>query len=247
MPSSPISNSIFVDEAGDPGLSSQSKTNQPFFVMGFVYCEDPSTLKKRLKRFLKKQHLRGRYPPHLSELKFYLPYSDLIQEGYTVPQLDQYNAKMPLIRSRAISLIALHCTGVFAAVLDKRRAAITWTPERIGNFIFAQSLIVNVMNVVSPPNPPIIFYDQGRLSPAKSFLFKNYLVQKDSYFQYKGLKRYRGSLAPPIDVASVSEPGIWAADMVAGAFYHKYANNDWSYANILSLKVIGGHERVYWP
>ena len=94
---------IFVDEAGDLGLSTKSKR---YFVLGFVYCKDPSILRKKLRRYLKKLHLRDRYPSHLSELKFSLPYSDLIQQGYTVDDLDKkYSKHMPMIRYQSLELI----------------------------------------------------------------------------------------------------------------------------------------------
>jgi hypothetical protein len=73
------------------------------------------------------------------------------------------------------------------------------------------------------------------------------MVRKDSYYQYRGWKNYQGSLSPPVDTASLGEAGIWAADLVAGAFYHKYANSDWSYANLLTPSLIGGKEHVFWP
>lgn len=216
-------------------------------MVGFVYCKDPRQLRKRLRRLLKGLHIRNIYPRHLSELKFYLPYSELIQQGYTVPDLDNvYNSQMPIIRSRVIGIICKYSDGVFAAVLDKRKAKPSWTSEELGNFVFAETLVVNVMNTLSPPNPPIVLYDKGRLSPARTRKFRTYVINKDSYFAYKGYKRYRGSLSTPIDVSSTSEAGIWAADYVAGAFYHKYSNNDSTYANMLNAMRIGVGVRKYW-
>ena len=236
--------SIFVDEAGDPGLSSRSK---PFFVLGFVYCKDPSELRKRLRRYLKRLHLKNKYPPHLSELKFNLPYSDLIQQGYTVNDLDDnYSKHMPLIRTQSLELIHKHCEGVFAAILNKSSIKKKWDKDELGNFIFAQTVIVNIMNSISPPNPPIIYYDDGRLSTAKSIKFKTYLVEKDSYFHYRGLKLYRGNLSTPVDTSSKMDAGIWAADLVAGSFYHKHQNKEWAYSNILNSKKIGTGERIFW-
>lgn len=184
----------------------------------------------------------------MSELKFYLPYTELIQQGYIAPQLDnQYNIHMPEIRSRCLNIINEFSDGIFVAVVDKRTIqSPRWTQERLGNFVFAQTIIVEILNKLTPSNPPLIYYDKGRLSPTRSINFSNYLISKDSYFEYRGYKRYRGRLSAPIDVASVSEPCIWAADILAGAFYHKYSNNEWAYANILDNKRIGPGERFYW-
>ena len=89
---------------------------------------------------------------------------------------------MPEIRSVALNLIIKHSDGVFAAVVDKKSLKKKWDHKELWNFVFAQTLIVNIMNEVSPPNPPIIFFDKGRLSASKSIFFGSYLVQKDSFF-----------------------------------------------------------------
>lgn len=238
--------SIFVDESGDMGLDlTKSKR---YFVFDYVYARQPQVLRKRLRRLLKKLHLKDRYPRHLYELKFNLPYTDLIQQGYTPAELDKdYSIHLPEIRSRAIRIIRDHSDGIFAAVLDKKTIREnTWNSERLGNFLFAQTMIVNIMNGLSPSSPPPIYYDKGRLSAARSLFFNYYLLKKDSYFEYKGFKLYRGNIALPLDVSSVMEPCIWAADLVSGAYYHKYANNEWTYANILTSKMIGPGERIYW-
>ncbi len=241
-----VTETIFVDESGDPGLSPASKKLRPYFTFGFVYCEDPQGLRKRLRRLLKKLHLRHKYPRHLAELKFYLPNTDLIQQGYKIEDIRKYEAFSPYVRSKTIGVICREASGVFAAIIDKKRAKSTWTPEELGNFTFAQTVIVNIMNKISPANPPAILYDKGRLSAARTHRFRTYLTNKDSYFQYMGFKRYRGILPPPVETTSKLEPGIWAADIVAGAFYHKHCHKDWSYVNALSKVFIGSGERIYW-
>jgi len=242
-----VTETIFVDESGDPGLSAGSKRIRPFFAFGFVYCSDPQGLRKRLRRLLKKLHLKNKYPRHLGEIKFYLPNTDLIQQGYKKADIRHYEAFSPEVRTKSINVIRKEADGVFSAIIDKKKAARTWTTEELGNFTFAQTLIVNIMNSISPPNPPAILYDKGRLSASRTNRFRTYLLNKDSYFQYKGLKKYRGTLPAPIETTSKLEPGIWAADIVAGAFYHKYSHKDWSYANALKSAYIDSGERVYWP
>jgi hypothetical protein len=153
---------------------------------------------------------------------------------------------MPRIRSDGLRIIKDLADGVFAAVLDKTTIKNKWKQDELGNFIFAQSLFVNVMNTLSPPNPPVVYYDRGGFSLAMSISFKSYIVNKDEWFEYKGLKLYRGNIPPPLDVSSIQEPCIWAADLVAGAFYHKHMNKEWSYANILQPKMICSEERIFW-
>lgn len=238
---------IFVDESGNPGLSSSSLELYPYYAIGFVYCKDPSQLRSRLKRLLKKEHERKRYPPALLELKFYLPNSDLIQWGYTLDQLKKYEAYLPSIREKANEIICSTVNGVFGAVIDKKMAVDSWTPERIGNFVFAQTLLLDVMNNISPQYPPAISYDKGRLSSYRSKQFENYITKKDQFFGQNGRKVYVGKISTPISQSSYAEPGIWAADLVAGAFQCKYKHRESRYANMLKAKYINSGERLYWP
>ena len=241
-----VTDRIFVDESGIVSLSSKSKR---YCVFGFVYCKDPSELRKRLKRYLKKLHKKNQYPQHLQELKFNLPYHILFKYNYSRSDLDSnYSIHMPEIRSVTLKLIHKYSDGVFAAILDKNSILEknTWTEEKLGNFIFAQTLIVNILNELKPTTLPIITYDKGRIDPAKSYSFNTYMIEKDKWFDHKGLKKYNGSLSTPMDVSSNHESGIWAADFVAGSIYHKYANNQWHYANFLNSKNIGTGERIFW-
>jgi len=237
---------IFVDESGNPNLSGKSKSLYPHYSIGFVYCKNPSQLRVDLKRVLKRAHERDRFPREITELKFYLPMSDLVKLGYEKSQLDRYIEKLPIVRRKAIEVICKDATKVFAAILIKKKAEDTWTSERIGNYVFAQTLVSNVMNNISPQYPPSILYDPGRLSPAQTEEFKQYLNGKDQYFEHLGIKRYNGHLPGPQSRASHIEPGIWAADLVAGAFSCKYTNEDSSYADLLKTKYILRGERLYW-
>lgn len=238
---------IFVDESGNPDLSTKSKSLYPYYSIGFVYCKNPSQLRVGLKRVLKRAHERDRYPPDITELKFYLPMNDLIKFGYEKAQLDKYEERLPLVREKAFEVIYKDAEKVFAAVLIKKKAFDTWTSERIGNYVFAQTLVLDVMNNLSPRYLPSILYDPGRLSPAQTEEFKQYLNGKDQYFEHMGVKQYNGHIPNPQARASHIEPGIWAADLVAGAFSCKHNHNDSTYVDLLKTKYILSGERLYWP
>ncbi len=168
---------IFVDESGTSGLSPVSIASSPYYTIGYVYCHEPAQLRTDLKRLLRREHRSGRYPSLLNELKFYLPRTDLIKKGYTPEQLNQYEEYLPDIRKKAIQIICEDAAGIFAAILDKESVAQpTWTNERIGNYIFAKTLFLDVMNNISPRYPPVILYDKGRLSPTKNSQFKEYVI-----------------------------------------------------------------------
>lgn len=238
---------IFVDESGTPGLSKESIASSPYYTIGYVYCHEPAQLRTDLKRLLKREHRSDRYPSMLTELKFYLPRSDLMKKGYKTGQLNKYEESLPAIREKAIEIICKWAAGVFAAILDKNKARLSWTNERIGNYIFAQTLFLDVMNNISPRYPPAILYDKGRLSPTKNSQFKEYVANKDRYFEKMDLKSYKGQIPVPQEQSSYAEPGIWAADLVAGSFECKYKHNEPRYADMLRTKYIATGERLYWP
>ena len=96
------------------------------------------------------------------------------------------------------------------------------------------------------PDRFLVIYDKGRLSSTNTAAFQDYIRRKDSYFGTRGWKQYQGTIPPPIDQSSESEPGLWAADMVAGAYFFKHQHRDPTLANVLTRKRIGPGERVFW-
>jgi len=235
---------IFADESGDLGLSEVSMEKHPYYTIGFVHCNNPSQLRKSLKRLLKKLHERKRYPRDIHELKFYLPRNKMVEMlGYSEDEFDKYSRELPHVRKQAIDVINKNANMVFAAVLDKKRAYDSWNSERLGNFVFAQTLLINVMPDVSARYTPYVVYDRGRLSAAQTRDFEHYVSNKEQYLESVELKEYRGSLPGLQEISSHIEPGIWAADMVAGAASCKYTHNDGSYVEKLGPKY---KERLFW-
>ncbi|MFZ3147423.1 MAG: hypothetical protein WA137_00105 [Methanothrix sp.] len=85
--------------------------------------------------------------------------SELIRLGYEERELDEYLAKLPIVRQKSLEVICKDATKIFAAVLIKQKALGTWTSERIGNYLFAQTLVLDVMNNISLQYPPSILYE----------------------------------------------------------------------------------------
>jgi len=239
---------VYVDESSDCGLSIASRRKRPFFSFGYVYCRDPKTLREKLRRQLRRQHRRNRYPPQLREIKFYLPNNELKKDwGYSNKEIRRYIKYLPQFRRKTIDIILNSSCGIYSAILKKDTIKKpTWTSERLGNFMFAQTLFLNILNTLKTSKPPTIIFDEGRLSVLKATKFKEYLSNKESYFEYVGLKKYKGNIGTPVDMSSISEPGIWAADIIAGAFYHKYCNRDRVYADLLKPSYIGVGEKRFW-
>ncbi|MEM2097989.1 MAG: DUF3800 domain-containing protein [Methanothrix sp.] len=235
---------IFADESGDLGLSEASIGEHPYYTVGFVHCTNPSHLRKDLKRLLKKVHDSKKYPRDITELKFYLPTTKMLQQlDYSEEEVNKYVSNLPDVRQKAIDIIKKDAKMVFAAVLDKRQAYNSWTSERLGNFVFAQTLLINVMRGVNARYPPSVVYDRGRLSPAQTEEFKDYVSNKERYLESMELKVYQGKLPCLQEMSSHIEPGIWAADIVAGAASCKYAHNDRFYVERFGSKY---KERIFW-
>ena len=170
----------------------------------------------------------------------------MIRQGYTETQYTEYAAGMPDIRKQALGLLTAHTDGVFAAVVDKRAAYSGWTPERLGNYAFAQTLLHGVMRAIRVDDQPTVVYDKGRLSQSSEASFDSYLLYKQIDFAYKHRMSRLLAPKPPYSVSSIYNPGIWAADYVAGAFYHKYQAGDAHYADMLRPVWLGNGEQLYW-
>lgn len=237
---------VYVDESGDPGLNPLHLQRRPYFVFGYVYVRDQIDLNRRLKRLLKRLHRKNMYPPKLMELKFYLPHEWIIKHGYTETQYSVYAANMPDIRRQVLGLLVAHTDGVFAAVVDKRKAYRSWTPVKLGNYTFAETLVLGVMRNIGTDGQPTIQYDKGRLSQSSESSFDSYLSYKISHYAYKHNILHLLKPKPPRSVSSIHHPGIWAADYVAGAFYHKHHANDTHYTDMLKQVWLGTGEWVYW-
>lgn len=198
---------IFVDESGDTGLRGNSRQ---FFVYGFMYSKKPDLFRSVLRYYLNKLHTNNSYPPKLKELKFTLPLKNL-RKKYSEMELDNYKNNIPKIRNQVINLINGFADGVFASAIDKTTIThSSWEPETICNYIFKRSLQDHILTSVENP---VIFFDSGRLDLIKESDFRHYLHRECNGLGINAVRSH-------------NEPCIWAADYIAGAFYHKIAFNN---------------------
>lgn len=226
---------IYVDESGDPGLVGRS-LNKPYFVLGFVIIQEPATLYSSLRRLLKNLHRSGSYPKGLPELKFYPPQNHWKQK-YGEWWKDAYNSDIDLVRRKTLNLIVKKADMVSAGVLDKRTVPNRWSSNYAQNYTFTQN-ICRILLDPSISSPPQVVYDRGRISDTGRRGFYHFLMRKVAHYEQVYDVAYRGHIPPPRDMDSLDEANLWAADMVAGAFFHKYDHNDASYADMLSAKMI---------
>jgi hypothetical protein len=213
-----------------------------------VYCSSPFNLRKQLKRLLKRLHNRNHYPPKLDELKFYLPTSKLYKNfGYTENQVDRYKSYEEKNRIKIIKILNQNCSGVYSAVCDKSLALRDRfkSGELLGNWLFANTLTKYVIPEIYFRHPPTILFDKGRLSASRCNEFQLYLYDKDSYLRWLGITYNSSKLGEARDCASYAEPGIWASDIVAGAYRYAWVKNDPYYMRLIVNKIGYGH-RYYW-
>ncbi|MFY9299643.1 MAG: DUF3800 domain-containing protein [Candidatus Nitrosotenuis sp.] len=236
-----IHDTIYVDESGNAGLTKKDHIgDHPYFIVGFAYVSNPYRLKIKMKRLIKRLHQRNKYAPELKEIKFN-PTNSLKRFGYSD---DEINAKWKphynFVRLKTSEIISNNVEGVFAGILDKRTVVKqTWTTERIGNYLFNQSLFYILLPKLGLSVGPSIIFDKGRLSPDRTKAFNEYMLGTDSYLSNIGVKKYNGNIVNFKDINSLDEPGIWIADHVAGAFHFSLKHNDNTFYNLLKPKFVG--------
>lgn len=239
---------VYVDESGTITLNKPTLIRQyPFFVVGFVICRQPYLLQKGMKKLLIKLHKRRKYYRKIMELKFN-PYSALEKQGCLHDEIQtKWEPYFDYVRKKTNFLITDIVDGIFVGILDQRTINIwTWTPETLGNFLFNRSLYDDVLPNIGNFNNCRVIYDKGRLDSKRTKNFNRYLRNTQSFRKHFGIKRYAGNVTEFKDIDSLSDPGIWAADFVAGSFRRAYLYNDRTYMDILTPKLIGNGERKLW-
>jgi hypothetical protein len=233
---------IYVDEAGDTGLSPKSRR---FYSLAFVYCKDPHKLTSHLSWHLRYTHKVNIYPKCLNELKFALPEGKL-KKYYSQKEINYFKNNMLIIRSRILEIINEHSDGFFIAVVDKSSIRFpSWTSERLYNYVFGTTLIHNVFDVINPKVDPVLIFDGGRIDKSKELHLMGYLSKKDSFS--KRFTSYSGCLNSINPVESQTEPCNWAADFLSGSVLNVFAKNDCLYWNKIDRnKFIGNGLRMFW-
>lgn len=228
---------IFVDESGSPGAKTHSFEHH-LFVFGFCYCKKPRILERNLKTLLVQLHKKELYHPELDEIKFH-PTLPLQKLGCTKENIKScWEPHYDTIRKKVIDIIIKNSDGVFAGIVEKRELYNTgFTSEYIGNTLFQKSLIDHVIHNIDYSNELFVIYASGRLNNKRTIAFdknmcnikfKNKQTNTSNHFTSKTFH----------DVDSAKTPGIWAGDLVAGAFNMAYGHNESKYKDSLESKFI---------
>ena len=77
-----------MDESGDIGLL---KSRVKFYVVGYVYVDEPKRLQRHINNYLVKITDKELYPYQLEELKFHIPINRLENEfGYSTNETNTF-------------------------------------------------------------------------------------------------------------------------------------------------------------
>ena len=146
-----------------------------------------------------------------------------------------------------IKIINQNCSGIFAAICNKSKVNKNRISkgEELGNYMFAESLSKYIIPALRCKHSPTIYYDDGRLSASKSSDFQLYLRDTDEYMHKLGLNT-EVKLGPAFKCDSIKEPGIWASDIVAGAYSYAYNTQDPYYRNLISKKIQPDHRFYFY-
>jgi hypothetical protein len=222
---------IFVDESGRINLVQKKGC----FIVSYLFCNDPKALRSAMTRQLMRMHIYGKYPEKIKELKFYPQWKRFTQLGYNETQIAKFKKEIHDVRIQTIHLISNYCDGFFITILDNKTVREpSWDCETIGNYVIKQPLIYDFIPRLPLVTSPTVCFDKGRLIFGKMENFYSYLSYDSSTtcnFQ---------------ETNSITEPCIWAADMISGAFYHKFQNKDSSYFDLISHKLIENGIKKYW-
>jgi hypothetical protein len=237
---------FFVDESGNSGLNANHNITHPFLIMGFAYSTNPFQLKFRLTRLLKKLQTKQKWHPQLNELKFF-PFASL--KKMMVPEQEIRDCWAPYfdeVRTEVSQIVTEYTDGIFAGVLDKRTIfKTTWTPEKIGNYLFKKTLFDGIIPNIKVTSPEIL-YDKGRIHSGAATLFNQYIHDSQNYYFFKGKNKHSGLIKKITDVDSLSNSGVWAADIVAGAFHKSAKHEDNTWTDIMKPKFIGNGFLKLW-
>ena len=227
---------LYTDDSGDPGLKVQH-FNKPYFVWGCVAVQNANAFGSEIRRLLNEVHNSGAYPVGLPELKFYPPHSywKLMHHGRW---MDAYHKDMDIVRKKVLNIIADKADGVSAMIVDKRSVQNGWKGSTLQAETLYRHFCFGILLSRKMSAPPQLVYDRGRIPPRNQAYFHNKVSSQAGIYERQGRVSYEGHIPSPYDADSASEANLWAADMVAGAFHHKYDHNDSTYADMVKAKII---------
>lgn len=215
---------VFIDESGDLGFTQKSTR---YFVTAYLIIRRPDVLRKRMRRFLKRFHERGKYPHGAGELKF--------------------SRAGKWVKNKVLEEIIKYDVNIGEIVLKKWKVK-TDLKENLNllyNYVVVHNIMVMILPIVDKGDKLKLNLDKC-MPGSQAKAFSDYASRKVSYLWQVRLSR--PTPIPRICVTqtrSDDEPCIQAVDFVAGAIFRKHERRDDTYYSILekSGKI---SSRILW-
>jgi len=207
---------VFVDESGDLGFSVKASK---FFVVAYVFLEDPWVVRKVVKRILKRLHRCGKYRG--SELKF---------------SNSSHEVRLTVLRK--LSEVEWE-TGL--VILEKRKVKeeLRADPNRLYNYVIVHNVMKNMLSRLKPGEKLTVCVDRS-LSESNREAFNDYALRKAKWVWDRELGRtppLHDSQIEVIHETSEKEPCLQLADYVAGAAFQKVERGKEEYYKLIKNKV----------
>jgi len=206
---------VFVDESGDLGFT---KKSTKFFVVAYVECASPQSVRIGIYRTLKHLHQRKKYSLARNELKF--------------SRMDDYCRRFVLRK------IAGFEASLGVVVLEKAlvNSNLRKEPPVLYNWCVVHNIMLSLLTDIASGNKLNMVFDRS-LPAWRIKEFNAYIKNKASYLLFeKGAALSPNSISSE-HVASEAEPCLQMADAIAGAYFQKYENKNDEYVQIIENKI----------
>ena len=225
---------IGIDESGDLGFSDKSSK---YLVLAFVFTMNVYSVRKKMKRLLRKLVRKKLWPRELNELKFSLSKVKLRRKGID-PR--KYIEHIDNIRSKVIDKIRSMEIAAAVSIVEKKLVQnhLRNNPNKLYNYVLVHPLILRFIPKYNPiPSSTIHIVLDKRLGSRAMINFKEYVERKYDY-----MKSYEKRINYTVyfevkQVSSYYEPLIWVADYIAGSINYYMVTGNTKYLNHIREKL----------
>lgn len=225
---------ISIDESGDLGFSNKSSK---YLVLAFVFTMDIYSVRKEMKRLLRRLVRKKWWPRELNELKFSLSKSKLRERGIDPKR---YMNRLDDVRFKVLDKISSLKILVAVSIVEKKLVQhhLRNNPNKLYNYVLVHPLIVRFIPGYNPiPGSTVHIVLDRRLGSRAMVDFRKYVEKKYDYMrEYE--KRINYDVYFEVEqVLSHSEPLIWVADYIAGSISYYMVTKDSKYLDRIKEKL----------
>ena len=207
---------VFVDESGDLGFSGRASR---FFVVAYVFLDEPWVVRKFVRRILKRLHRGRKYTG--SELKF-------SNSSHEVRQI-------VLRKLRKVDWE----TGLIVLEKVKVKEELRRDLNRLYNYVVVHHVMRNILLRLEPSERLLVYVDKS-LPKSNRDAFNDYALRKAKWVWDRELGRtppLRDSQIEVFHETSEREPCLQLADYVAGATFQKFERGRDEYYKLIEDRI----------